>query len=974
MKRPRYCIGIDLGTTNSAVAFVDTAAGKAVEIFPVPQLVAEGTLAAQPTLPSFLYVAGEHDVAPGALALPWDASHTFAVGTFARVQGTRVPGRLISSAKSWLCHGGVDRSAAILPWGAPPEVKKLSPVAAEARYLGHIREAWNHRHPDAPLENQDIVLTVPASFDEVARELTVSAAEAAGLERVWLLEEPQAAFYAWLSANERNWHDQLAGLPLLLVIDIGGGTTDFSMIAVRKSEAAVTLERLAVGDHLLLGGDNIDIALARLIEPELGGQLDSQRWHALTNLCRAAKETLLGDNPPDTVPIRLVGRGRSVVGGVLAADLSRAAVERAVMENFFPFVSADAVPRAAARLGPQEWGLPFASDPEVPRYLAAFLRRHGADDRGPGTDGVSQNLNSGPHLAPPNNLPLTPSLVRRGNASRVLGQPPEGRPAASRPDAILFNGGALKPASIRDRLRAQVARWYTDGDDWQPAVLQSVDLDLAVARGAAYYGLVRRGMGVRIGGGAARSYYLGIGAGDAGVAADHVTALCLVHRGMEEGAQVEIGQPALEVLANRAVSFPLYASSTRSGERAGQLVTAARDSLMELPHIRTVLRFGKKLETRTIPVHVVVHLTEIGTLEVWCRSLATEHRWRLQFQLREHAASSDAAEQSEAQDAESVISDAQLNAAIDAARAVFPSGDGHGPGDPVGLVRDLEERLGAGKDAWPLLAIRKLWDILWEGQPQRATSPRHEARWLNLSGFLLRPGFGAELDDWRIQQLWKVKSGGLRFAKAAQCRAEWWNMWKRVAGGLSRQQQMQLHTEVAPYLLPRLKSKLKGAPKAGPQELREYWQLMASCERLSAEMKAELGNALLPALVKGKATEVEIWALGRLGARVPFYGPLNCIVARDVAAEWVDTLLGVDWSRPDAVSFTLVQLARCVGDRERDLNAHLRARVAERLQPLPAGARAARLVTEFVPLGTQERARILDESLPAGLQIRAASP
>src|SRR5262249_12913308 len=382
----------------------------------------------------------------------------------------------------------------------------------------------------------------------------------------------------------------------------------------------------------------------------------------------------------------------------------------------------------------------------------------------------------------------------------------------------------------------------------EPAVLESVDLDLAVARGAAYYGLVRRGLGVRISGGAARSYYLGIGAEHGNADSDQVSALCLVHRGMEEGQEVEIGEPALQVLANRAVNFPLFASSTRIGERAGQLVVAARDSLIELPPIRTVLRFGKKLTERQLPVHVLARLTEVGTLEVWCRSLTTDHRWRLQFQLRDQGSSTsleaDEAERPD-QGAESVIDEAHLQGAVGVLRNVFPSTEVATAGDPVRLTRLLEEALGAGKDAWPVQAIRKLWDVLWEAQQQSGRSPDHEARWLNLSGFLLRPGFGAELDDWRIQQLWKIKGRGPYFQRAPQCRAEWWNMWKRVAGGLTRQQQIQLHAEIAPWLLPRLKSKVKAGPKAGPQEIREYWQLMASCERLSGEMKTELGNVLL---------------------------------------------------------------------------------------------------------------------------------
>ncbi|MBI3784098.1 MAG: hsp70 family protein [Deltaproteobacteria bacterium] len=919
MTSRRYIIGIDLGTTNSAVAYVDSQDGqRQIHSFAVPQLVNEGSIEERPALPSFLYIGGPHDVRPGALALPWDPQRTYAVGEFARLQGSRVPGRLVSSAKSWLCHGGVDREAPILPWGAPEDVQKISPVEASARYLRHFRETWLQRFPEAPLEKQDVMLTVPASFDEVARELTVEAAKLAGLERIVLLEEPQAAFYSWVHRNERDWANLLRDLHLVLVVDVGGGTTDFSLIAVRHNDGQTSLERLAVGDHLLLGGDNIDVALARMLEPQLGTKLDSQRWHALTNLCRAAKENLLGPEPPADTTIRLVGRGSSVIGGALSATLRRDEVERLVLEGFFPQTPADAFPRRDARAGLQEWGLPFANEAEVSRHLAAFLQQHRNDE-------VGQTW----------------------------------------PDAMLFNGGALKPALIRERICGLLGDWSGRA----PVILESVDLDLAVARGAAYYGLVRRGLGVRIGGGAARSYYIGLAATQP--PADHVDAICLVRRGMEEGEELEITEPALEVIANRGVSFPLYASSTRLGDRAGELIQAQRDTLTELPPIRTVLRFGKKLTSRTLPVHVVSRLTELGTLEVWCKSLTTEHRWRLQFQLRDQSTAAAGEDVAGTHEAETVVNDDNLAAANDALRNVFPQ-QGSGDADPVGLVRRLEETMELGKDAWPVSAIRKLWDVLWEGRTQRGASTAHEARWLNLSGFLLRPGFGAELDEWRVQQLWRIKTEGPCFPKATQVRAEWWNMWKRLAGGLTRPQQMQLHAEVAPYLLPRLKNKTKNLPRVGPQEIREYWQLMASCERLSSEIKAELGDVLLPAIVKGSASDVEVWALGRLGARAPFHGPLNCIVARAVAEKWADTLLGCEWKRPDSTAFALVQIARCVGDRERDLDETLRHRLAERLRPLPHGTRAARLVNEAVPLEGQERARILDESLPVGLQIRSS--
>lgn len=893
---------------------------RTVHSLPIAQLVREATVADRPTLPSFLYLAGKHELATDALHLPWDSTRKYAVGEFAREQGARVPGHLVSSAKSWLCHGGVDREAAILPWGGADDVEKLSPVTASARYLQHIREAWLARFPSDPLEKQDVVLTVPASFDEVARELTVDAAKAAGIERVVLLEEPQAAFYAWVHRHEQRWEDELDGARLAVVVDVGGGTTDLSLIGIRRTEGRLLLERHAVGDHILLGGDNIDVALTRLLEPRLKTKLDSQRWHQLTSLCRAAKEELLGANAPDSVTIRLVGRGGSVVGGTVSATLSREDVTNLVLDGFFRRVSGDATPRSEARAALQEWGLPFASDPEIPRHLAAFLQRHRDD------------------------------------------VPPEADTPLGHPDAILFNGGALKPTILRDRLRDLVGDWSGTA----PRILSGEDLDLAVARGAAYYGLVRRGRGIRIGGGSPRAYYVGLDSGND--ASGTISALCIAHRGMQEGEEIEVAEPAFEVIANRAVGFPLHMSSTRLGDHAGEVVDAEEGTLSPLPPIRTVLRFGKKLEAREIPVTIVTRLTEIGTLELWCHSRSTDHRWRLQFQLRDQGSVANEEEESAVGEAETDLSEEQLAAASDCLRGVFPSAAAIGDGDPVTLMRSLEASIGTGKDAWPLAAIRKLWDVLWEGRAHRADSDAHEARWLNLCGFLLRPGFGAELDDWRLQQLWRMRSEGLKFPRAVQARSEWASLWKRIAGGLTRQQQIQLFQEVAPALLPKAKAKAKG--KATPQEVREFWQLMANCERLPPENKRDLGNVLIAGVAKGKASDLDWWVLGRLGARAPFYGPVNQVVSRSDAERWVETLLAAKPAKPAHV-LALAQLARCVGDRERDLDPALRQRVAESVTKLPTGERAARLVREHVPLAASERARILDESLPVGLRVRA---
>ena len=924
----RYLVGIDLGTTNCAVAYVDTTRSLTVQHFPILQLTNEAVTSTLPMLPSFLYLPGPHDLPAGSLVLPWERERAYAVGQFARVQGARVPGRLVSSAKSWLSHAGVDRNAAILPWGGPPEVSKLSPVQASARYLLHIREAWNQRMgKQHALETQQVILTVPASFDEVARELTVQAAEQAGLTRVTLLEEPQAAFYAWLATHTDSWQTQLRAGNSILVCDIGGGTTDFSLIAVTEGKNQLQLERVTVGDHLLLGGDNMDIALARQAEARLtkGGRLDAQRWSTLTHLCRVAKEDLFADANRQNVPITLAGRGSSVVGGTLSDALSRDELEQTIVDGFFPVVDVDAFPRRSARVGLQEFGLPYATEAEIPRHLAFFLHQHAV--------------------------------------------------TTGRPDAVLFNGGALTPLAIRERMVDILSRWFSSPDEnWRPTVLTSTSLDLAVAYGAAYYGLVRRGQGVRIGGGSARAYYIGIGAQAQNrlTTNDTVHALCLVRHGMEEGEEVHLSEPEFEVVTNQPVSFPLYASSTRMADQPGQVLTLSQEEIAVLPAIRTVLRFGKKAGMVKIPVQVSARFTEIGTLELWCEARQTNHRWRLQFQLRGEGTVAPVPTPGTVSE-EHVIDEALQAEAVQVIQAVFAANASNTDGSttPQNLTRQLEQVLSTNKESWPLSAIRRLWDVLWEQEKGRERSADHEARWLNLIGFCLRPGFGHLTDEWRLQQLWKMYPRGLINNNAIQCRVEWWNLWKRVAGGLSRQQQQVLYNDIAPWLLPKLKNRIKsGKSKVGPQEIREMWQVLASCERLTPDNKAELGEELLRAVEKGKASEQEVWAFSRIGARALIHGPANCVVRREVATRWIEHLLHEEWRNPETLGFAVVQLARCTGDRSRDLDEDVRQKVADRLRPLPTGERWAKQVLEVVTLETREQAQILDESLPVGLRIR----
>ncbi|MCI0458758.1 MAG: Hsp70 family protein, partial [Gemmataceae bacterium] len=473
VEHSRYLIGIDLGTTNSALAYVDLqgrpkAGRPEIHSFAVPQLVAPGELASRPLLPSFLYLPGSHDLPPGSVALPWDPARTYAVGEFARNHGARVPGRLVTSAKSWLCHAGVDRKAPLLPWSAPPDVARISPVEASARYLQHFVESWNDRmardQPELRLERQAVVLTVPASFDDVARNLTVEAARKAGLENLTLLEEPQAAFYCWLALHSTKGTGQLKPGSRCLVVDVGGGTSDFSLIRAIEQQGELAFVREAVGDHLLLGGDNMDLALAKFVETRLpgAGRLDAAQYGMLTQACRLAKETLLGPEPPANYTVTVMGRGRQVVGGAQHAALTAADARQILFEGFFPLVPRDAEPVRGSRTGLHEMGLPYVSDPAITRHLATFLQRHttrGSDQAATGTEA---------------------------------------------PEAILFNGGVFQPAALRQRLVEGMQQWFaTPASPWQPLVLSNPSLDLAVAQGAAYYAWLRHTGGRRIGGGIA---------------------------------------------------------------------------------------------------------------------------------------------------------------------------------------------------------------------------------------------------------------------------------------------------------------------------------------------------------------------------------------------------------------------------------------------------------------------------------------
>jgi hypothetical protein len=609
----RYVVGIDLGTTNSALAQFDTAAPEdeaRISVESIPQLVNPNEVEERSLLPSFLYIPGELDFPKGALALPWDREPQVFAGELARKRGAENPTRLVASAKSWLSYAAVNRTAPILPWGAPEEVRKLSPVEVSAQYLDHLRQAWDSRvnakkNPELALSEQEVLLTVPASFDEEARELTLRAAETAGLKQVTLLEEPQAAFYAWIDAQGDGWRKRIKVGDLILVCDVGGGTTDFSLITVSEEGGELALKRVAVGEHILLGGDNMDLALARLLQQRLeedGHRVDTWQLQGLWHQCRLAKEKLFAEPRSQKQPVTLLGKGSKLVGGTVKTELRREDLERVLTEGFFPVVGPGELPARQRRIGFQELGLPYAADPAITKHLARFL---------------SQQTTSSPEAGE----------IRRGPGGFAC------------PTHILFNGGVMKATMLRERVVGVLDDWLR-AEGFEPlganGVLDAPDLDMAVARGAAYYGKAKRGQGVRIRSGAPRTYYIGVESAMPAVPGmpAPLKALCVVPFGMEEGTEAQIPGREFGLVVGEQAEFRFLSSTTRKQDQLGQMIEDWGDEIEELSPLEVTLRLDGREDT-VVPVRLETRVTEVGTLEVWCVTRDGSERWKLEFNIRE---------------------------------------------------------------------------------------------------------------------------------------------------------------------------------------------------------------------------------------------------------------------------------------------------------------------------------------------------
>ena len=701
----RFVVGIDLGTTNCAVAFVDCEAiDRGVQIFQVDQFTDWGQTERRSTLPSFHYQCTEEERGAAQQGLPWeDEAPAAIVGTLARDAGLAQPGRRIASAKSWLSHDGVDRTADLLPWHGDADINRMSPVATSAEYLKHIRLAWDHRFPDVPLSEQEVVITLPASFDEVARELTVRAAKLAGLPRIYLIEEPQAAFYAWIDHHRDEWEDLARPGQTILVCDIGGGTSDFTLIRVRPAERGESAEsdenqapatpvqfhRVAVGNHLILGGDNLDLALAKFAEAKFSenGPLGGRDWERLIQVCRDAKETLLGEERPESYTLTLAGEGSRLIGGARSIELTAEDIDACLVDGFFPTVRRDEFPSHGAS-GFREFGLPYAADPAITKHLAEFLSTH--------------------QLAG-----LTAEEIEVAKAEES---------SAGRPDLVLFNGGVMNAARLQQRVVDSIAAWFGDdeNDAWQPHVLQANRLDLAVAHGAAYYGLVRRGHGVRIAANLGRSYYMQ-------VAENPPEAMCLIP-GSAEAGQTFSADHALELQIGTPVQFPLWATSTRLSDQVGDLTPIDHAEMSPLPPIRTVLTRGKDKKEQQITVRIETELSEIGTLGLYCVDTQTSRRWKLDFDIRS-TLETDVAEYDADGESRGIVDSDTLDACQQVLSECFSpqraqragaNSSGLAPGK---VMRRLRSASDMDRSSWPPTLLRSMWQMLMELEAGRRKSP-----------------------------------------------------------------------------------------------------------------------------------------------------------------------------------------------------------------------------------------------------------
>ncbi|ELH4835710.1 hsp70 family protein [Vibrio harveyi] len=938
MASPRFLVGIDLGTTNTVVAYceiTDNLEQSEVSLFDIDQLIGPGEVVRKPLLPSFRYHPAVGQISPSDLTLPWenepvsgDISNVI-VGEWARELGAKVEGRQVSSAKSWLSHQAVDRSSDILPWAGAQDVDKVSPVIASASYLNHIRQAWNYRHPSNKLEDQDVVVTVPASFDETARKLTLEAAELAGLKKIVLLEEPQAVCYDWYARHQQTAADELKELPLILVCDVGGGTTDLSLIeASFSSQNELALDRIGVGEHLMLGGDNLDLALAHLAESRLsqnkGEQSKKLTAASLTKLIqqtRKAKENLLSASAPEEVKITMLGSGSKLLGGTKSIGLSKQEVHQIALDGFFPLSDFSEVPDKR-RSAVVEFGLPYVADPAVSKHVAEFLTQH-------------QQV-----------------------ARAALGIEDDKQNAI--PVGLLLNGGVFNSELVTERVTTLLS-------DWRGApvtVLDNPHPDWSVALGAVAFGKARRGAQLKIGGGAARSYFLHLQEKN-----KMGKALCLLAKGTEEGHEIRLSGRRFSLTLGEPVRFNLLTSThdtltNNTAIQNGVMVDVDPDLFAPLPpYITTLEGEGAELQANQkerVEVQLACQLTEVGTLKMECVSAEDDSkRWELEFEVRNK----------QTDDSEQVKLHPKLNECKELIARLYSGNKKSAESKEIKtLAKDLEKKLGK-RDEWDFTTLRQLFDTFAQGRKRRRRSEQHEKNWLRLAGFALRPGFGDPTDSWRIEQVWGLYQQNIQF-KNHQGWTDWWVFWRRIAGGLSQEQQETILADIAKYLHPGAMKNPQSAKAAQDMGYESMVRLSASLEHLEVEDKVLLATWFLSkAINHNQFEQAHWWAMGRLASRTPLYGSQHNVIPREQAEQWLPKLLEQNWQKEPMIAFAAVMICRKTGDRLFDISDDYREQVLAKLKQSKVPESWVSLVEEVKELSESESKRIFGDALPSGLTL-----
>ncbi len=916
-----YIVGIDLGTTHTVVAYASTEKNnQTIELLAIEQLVAPGQVAARPLLPSVRYHPAPEELSAADIAFPSYGADSqlseslVVIGEAARLLGAKTKGRFVTSAKSWLSHPSVDHNAAILPWGSSDEVSKVSPIDASASYLAHIRTVWRHKFPEAPLEEQDLVITVPASFDEAARSLTLEAAKIAGLPRVRLLEEPQAVCYDWLRLHTSTLKQALTDVHLLLVCDVGGGTTDLTLIKVEAGEHEPKLTRIGVGDHLMLGGDNIDLALAHLVESRLGDQnkrLSAADLSQLLEQCRIAKEQLLAKDAPEQVSVTLLGGGSKLIGGSRSVVLTRDEVHTLALDGFFPLSSIDDLPDRK-RSGMVEFGLPYAAEPAISKHIAGFLKLH-----------------------------ATASTEALKGQGRV-------------PDALLLNGGVFRSQPITERLLSLLNSWSTQ----PPKLLENKHPELSVAYGAVSYAMARRDKKLKIGGGSARSYFLLVDT-------EHSTeqqGICILPRGSEEGDEVILKDRHFALRLGVPVRFHLASTTGDAEFKPGDIVDIT-DHFYSLPPLAVAFEGDPTRPNAEAIVQLAVTQTEIGTLKIECVAVENkDQRWNVEFQIRKKRGGLTTS-------VEATLP-AQFDSAVEKMQTIFGSKSKHVEPNAIKNLRaDLEKQLGMARSEWETPLLRALFTALLESARYNRRSEHHERVWLSLVGFCLRPGFGYPLDDWRVEQLWKQYPQGIQFVNETQNWTEWWTLWRRIAGGLSIEAQEQIFTDISKYLNPAAARQPGVAKQIKTRGYDDIVRLAAVMERLPVDKKIQLGDWLLKRLQKASEPSQTWWAVGRIGARLPFHGSRHNVIPAEIVSVWLQQILAEDWKKNLHAAFAATLIARMSGDRDQDIEDTLREQIVAKLKLSKAPVSWIEMVEHFKELDEREEKQMFGEALPPGLKL-----